>query len=68
MSHVRMLNDYLMQGKPFNNFVNDVKDGIIPIDLPKSRLDNIFRTNIQGAYNAGRYAAQQNPSVASSNG
>jgi SPP1 gp7 family putative phage head morphogenesis protein len=53
------LDNYLMQGKPFGNFVNDVKDGIIPIDLPKSRLDNIFRTNIQGAYNAGRYAAQQ---------
>jgi SPP1 gp7 family putative phage head morphogenesis protein len=53
------LDNYLIQGKPFGNFVNDVKDGIIPIDLPKSRLDNIFRTNIQGAYNAGRYAAQQ---------
>lgn len=45
---------YLATGGTQAEWMKEVKDGKISLDLPAHRLDNIFRTNIQSAYNAGR--------------
>ena len=54
-----LVNDQLDSGGTFADFQKAVKDGDIDINLPKHRLDNIFRTNIQGAYGRGRWYQQQ---------
>lgn len=43
----------------FNDFVGLVERNELDISLPKHRLDNIYRTNIQMAYSYGRYQQQQ---------
>lgn len=44
----------MLQGESFNQWKNKVQDlGIL--DLPKYRLDNIFRTNLQGQYMSGKW-------------
>ncbi len=53
------LTDDLAQGNSFRDWQKRVKAGEVPLDLPRHRLDNIFRTNIQGAYNRGRCEQQQ---------
>ena len=55
------LNDHLKDGLGFEAWKEQVTSGNISLDLPAERLDNIFRTNIQGSYNAGRYAQQTDP-------
>ena len=60
IKHVMSLvNEQLFDGGTFADFQKAVKDGDIDINLPKHRLDNIFRTNIQGAYGRGRWYQQQ---------
>lgn len=54
-----LVNDQLDNGGTFADFQKAVKDGDIDINLPRHRLDNIFRTNIQGAYGRGRWYQQQ---------
>ena len=54
-----LVNEQLVDGGTFADFQNAVKVGDIDINLPKHRLDNIFRTNIQGAYGRGRWYQQQ---------
>jgi len=41
-------------GESFRAWQKRVESGEIPLDLPIHRLDNIFRTNIQGHYARGR--------------
>ncbi len=55
------LNDHLAGGLGFEAWKEQVTSGNIPLELPAERLDNIFRTNIQGSYNAGRYKQQTDP-------
>jgi SPP1 gp7 family putative phage head morphogenesis protein len=52
------LNETLKGGGTFKEFQDAVKAGSLNIDLPKHRLDNIFRTNMQVAYNRGRWEQQ----------
>src|SRR5690606_35426446 len=54
-----VVNEQLVDGGTFADFQKSVKAGDIDINLPKHRLDNIFRTNIQGAYGRGRWYQQQ---------
>lgn len=49
------LDNALAQGTSFFDWQKQIKDGVIPLDLPNHRLDNIFRTNTQSAYMAGRW-------------
>lgn len=48
----------LETGESFNRWKQRVAAGEIPLDLPGHRLDNIYRTNIQGHYNRGRCEQQ----------
>lgn len=52
------VNKHLAEGKSFRDFQKDVAAGTIPLELPVHRLDNIYRTNVQSAYNAGRWNQQ----------
>ena len=54
-----LVNEQLVDGGTFADFQKAVKAGDIDVNLPKHRLDNIFRTNIQGAYGRGRWYQQQ---------
>ena len=54
-----LVNEQLVDGGTFADFQKAVKAGDIDINLPKHRLDNIFRINIQGAYGRGRWYQQQ---------
>lgn len=47
------LEDAMKQGKTFHEWQKDVR--VQDLGLPKHRLDNIFRTNIQAAYNRGHW-------------
>ena len=58
-----LVNEQLVDGGTFADFQKAVKAGDIDINLPKHRLDNIFRTNIQGAYGRGRWYQQQENKV-----
>ena len=49
----------LERGESFRDWQKRVQSGAVPLDLPRHRLDNIFRTNVQGAYNRGRCEQQQ---------
>lgn len=53
------LNDVLAGGGTFADWRKKVETGQVPLNLPKHRLDNIFRTNIQGAYGQGRWESQK---------
>jgi SPP1 gp7 family putative phage head morphogenesis protein len=44
----------LQSGQTFNQWKKDILESGT-LDLPRHRLDNIFRTNIQGCYNRGRW-------------
>lgn len=48
------LTQALERGETFAAWQARVRRGEIPLDLPAHRLDNIYRTNIQGAYARGR--------------
>lgn len=58
-----LVNEQLVDGGTFADFQKAVKAGDIDINLPKHRLDNIFRTNVQGAYGRGRWCQQQQNKV-----
>jgi SPP1 gp7 family putative phage head morphogenesis protein len=49
----------LKDGMTFAQFQELVAGGEQEIGLPKHRLDNIFRTNLQTSYNRGRWEQQQ---------
>jgi SPP1 gp7 family putative phage head morphogenesis protein len=49
----------IREGKTFKDFQKSVKAGELAVDLPAHRLDNIFRTNMQAAYNRGRWLQQK---------
>lgn len=55
---IGLVNKTIENGKTFKDFVDELDNSSIDINLPKHRLDNIFRTNIQNAYNKGRYEQQ----------
>lgn len=60
IEHVmNQVNKSLINGSTFKDFQDAVKSGDIAINLPDHRLDNIFRTNLQVAYNRGRWDQQQ---------
>lgn len=48
----------LQRGISFNKWKKEMLENGI-LDLPDYRLDNIFRTNIQGSYNRGRWEKMQ---------
>lgn len=48
----------LAEGWTPKQFQKAVKEGELDINLPAYRLNNVFRTNLQSAYNAGRLARQ----------
>lgn len=58
-SVINQVNQAIDSGSTFADFQKAVKNGDIDIDLPRHRLDNIFRTNIQAAYSRGRWYQQQ---------
>jgi SPP1 gp7 family putative phage head morphogenesis protein len=49
------------RGGTFHDFRKAVREGSIPGvgSLPDYRLENVFRTNVMGAYGRGRYLEQQ---------
>jgi SPP1 gp7 family putative phage head morphogenesis protein len=47
------LEEAMNKGKTFRDWQKDVR--VQDLGLPKHRLDNIFRTNIQAAYNRGHW-------------
>lgn len=49
----------LDNGETFADFVKRVEKGTFNPNLPLHRYDNIFRTNIQSAYNHGKWQQQQ---------
>ncbi len=53
------LDTAIEKGVGYSAWIKQVEDGLIPLDLPAHRLDNIFRTNVQGAYMAGRWDSIQ---------
>lgn len=53
------LNKVLGEGMSFKDWKEMVRSGDIGLDLPDYRLNNIFRTNMQTAYNHGHYVQQQ---------
>jgi SPP1 gp7 family putative phage head morphogenesis protein len=61
---IDLVAESLREGKTFADFQKAVKQSTLDIQLPKHRLDNIFRTNMQVAFNRGRW--QQQKQVSSS--
>ena len=53
------MNKVLGEGMSFADWKSMVTGGEIGLDLPEYRLNNIFRTNMQVAYNHGHYVQQQ---------
>lgn len=53
------LKESLSSGLTFVDWKDKVRGGEIALDLPEYRLNNIYRTNIQTAYNAGNWQQQQ---------
>lgn len=49
----------LASGESFGQWQQRVRAGEIPLDLPPHRIENIFRTNIQGHYGRGRCEQQR---------
>ena len=49
----------LQSGDSFGQWQQRIKRGEIPLDLPPHRIENIFRTNIQGHYGRGRCEQQK---------
>lgn len=58
-SVINQVNQAIDSGSTFADFQKAVKNGDVDISLPRHRLDNIFRTNIQAAYGRGRWYQQQ---------
>lgn len=58
-SVINQVNQAIDSGSTFADFQKAVKNGDVDINLPRHRLDNIFRTNIQAAYNRGKWYQQQ---------
>ena len=50
--------DSLETGTSFGEWKKRVESGEVPLDLPPHRVENIYRTNIQGAYGRGRCEQQ----------
>jgi SPP1 gp7 family putative phage head morphogenesis protein len=54
----------LEEGKTFQQFAQALRDGDLDIDTTnKPYLQNVFRTNVQSAYGAGRFRAMTDPDV-----
>lgn len=56
---IDLVTESMKDGSTFEEFQKRVKAGDATIDLPRYRLDNIFRTNMQIAYNRGRWEQQK---------
>lgn len=56
---INQLNKTLKEGKTLEDFKKAIREGDLSIGLPANRLDTIFRTNIQAAYNFGRWQQQE---------
>lgn len=54
---VDAVNKAVANGESFDEFKKRVSE--TDVELPTHRLDNIYRTNLQSAYNRGRYYEQQ---------
>lgn len=52
------LNEAVRNGTTFDDWKKTVRSKAVGVGLPDYRLENIFRTNIQNAYMAGRYEQQ----------
>lgn len=57
-SIIDAVHEVMEAGGTFGDFQAKVKSGDLDTTMSKARLDNIFRTNIQGAYSRGRYEQQ----------
>ena len=56
----------LSEGQTYEQFVADLRDGAVSLGIePQSPdyLDNVYRTNVQSAYGAGRYRQITSPAV-----
>lgn len=60
---VGQLKKTLKEGKTLEQFKKAIREGDLNIALPAGRLDTIFRTNIQAAYNFGRWQQQEKVAV-----
>lgn len=56
---IDLVTESMKDGSTFKEFQEKVRQSDLNIDLPKHRLDNIFRTNMQTAYNRGRWEQQK---------
>lgn len=56
---IDLVTEALKDGTTFADFKKAVRKGDVNVNLPAHRLDNIFRTNIQTAYNRGRWEQQK---------
>lgn len=54
---INSLNQTLASGGAFEDFQKNIKDS--DIELPHHRLDNIYQTNLQSAYNRGKWYEQR---------
>lgn len=51
----RSLDQALAKGQTLADWQRSVREGKVQLRMPAARLETIFRTNVQGAYNAGRW-------------
>ena len=49
----------MAKGDSFRDWRERVRTGKVPLDLPPHRLENIYRTNLQGQYGRGRCEQQK---------
>jgi SPP1 gp7 family putative phage head morphogenesis protein len=63
IDQLTQIRDSLVQamerGDSMRDWIKRVERGEVPLELPRHRLDNIFRTNFQSAYGRGRCLHQR---------
>lgn len=58
-SVIDKVNKAIADGTTMADFIKSVESGEVDLGLSTARLDNIFRTNVMGAYNRGKWYQQQ---------